>query len=296
MNNPERRAALPGRVDAHQHFWRPARGDYGWLRPDVPALAPICRDVAPAELAPLLAAHGISHTVLVQAAPTAAETDFLLGLAREHAFIAGVVGWVDVTRADSVATLERWAATAPALKSLRPMLQDLPEDDWIAHAPHPDVLAALPRLGLAFDALVKPWHLPALRSFVRANPKLPVVIDHGAKPVLSEGWASPWVEAWRHGLAALADEPTVACKFSGLLTEASPAQCADPVATLRPVWDTLLEAFGPERLIWGSDWPVLTLAAPYDRWVAAAEALIGELSPDEQAAVWGGNARRFYNL
>lgn len=296
MNNPERPAGAAWRVDAHQHFWRLARGDYGWLRPDVAALAPIHRDFDPADLQPLLAAHGIAQTVLVQAAPTVAETEFMLGLAREHAFIAGVVGWVDFTRRDSVATLERWAATAPALKSLRPMLQDLPEDDWIVHAPHPDVLAALPRLGLAFDALVKPWHLAPLLSFVRANPQLPVVIDHGAKPLLVEGWSGSWVEAWETGLAALAAEPTVACKFSGLLTEASPAQCADPVATLRPVWDTLLEAFGPERLIWGSDWPVLTLAAGYDRWVAAAETLIGELSPDEQAAVWGGNARRFYTL
>jgi L-fuconolactonase len=287
----------PGqRVDAHQHFWRVARGDYRWLLTDDASLAPLRRDFGPADLQPLRAAHGIAQTVLVQAADSAAETDFLLDLAVREESVGGVVGWVDLTRADSVATLERWAAH-PKFKGVRPMLQDLPQHDWILHAPHADVLDAIERLGLRFDALVKPWHLDALLAFVQRHPGLPVVIDHAAKPQLAQGWSAPWADDWRRGMAALADQPQVCCKVSGLLTEAPPLGAPDEaVALLRPVWDTLLEHFGPERLMWGSDWPVLTLAASYERWVAVSETLIGELTPGQQQAVWHDNARRFYAL
>ncbi len=285
------------RIDAHQHFWRVARNDYGWLRPDVPALAPIHRDFEPADLRPLLAAHGIGRTVLVQAAATTAETHFMLDLAQQHGdMIAGVVGWVDLADASSVPVIERWASTSPKLRSLRPMLQDLPADDWICTAPDARVLHAAKACGLRFDALVKPQHLAPLLRFVRAHRDLPVVIDHAAKPCLAQGWSAAWAATWRDGMAALAREPHVVCKLSGLLTEATPALCADAVATLRPVWQTLLETFGPTRLMWGSDWPVLTLAAPYGDYVRASEALIAELSADEQAAVWGGTARRFYGV
>lgn len=296
MNEPESPGAAP-RLDAHQHYWRVARGDYRWLRAGDAALAPIRRDFAPADLAPQRAAHGIASTVLVQAADSTAETDFLLGLAAAEPSVGAVVGWVDLADAASIATLERWAADAPVLRGIRPMLQDLPEPDWILHAPQPAVLAALTRLGLRFDALVKPPQLEALLGFVRRHPELPVVIDHAAKPVLREGWSAPWAAAWRRGLAALAREPQVLCKFSGLLTEAGPvASVAQGIAVVRPVWETLLEHFGARRLMWGSDWPVLTLAAPYDRWVAVAEALIAELPADEQRAVWHDNAARFYAI
>ncbi len=299
-------ASGPGRIDAHQHFWQPARGDYGWLRADVPALAPLLRDFLPLHLQATLAAHRVHQTVLVQAAPSEAETDFLLGLADENRFIAGVVGWVDLSRPDAVSTLQRWARH-PQFKGVRPMLQDLPEADWIALAPHPDVLRALVSLGLCVDALVQPWHLAPLRQFVQAWPALPVVIDHAAKPQLAAGFAAgfaagragDWVADWQTGLSALAAHPQVMCKFSGLLTEAAPAACQSPataLAALRPVWDCLLQWFGPQRLVWGSDWPVLTLAADYGAWVAVSQALIDGLTPAEQAAVWAGNARRFYRL
>lgn len=284
------------RVDSHQHFWRLSRGDYGWLRADDAGLAPLCRDFAPADLQPLLRAHGVAQTVVVQAAPTAAETDYLIELAGSHDLIGGVVGWVDLARADSAATLERWAAQ-PKFKGVRPMLQDLAKDDWILHGPSAEALQTIERLGLRFDALVKPRHLKPLLDFVRRHPGLPVVIDHAAKPQLAQGWAADWAGPWQRGIAALAELPQVSCKFSGLLTEAARVpSAAAAVAALRPVWDTLLQAFGPARLLWGSDWPVLTLAADYARWVAVAEALIGELSPAEQAQVWGGSARRFYGL
>jgi L-fuconolactonase len=297
-SGPGQALAATLRIDAHQHFWQPARADYGWLRADVPALAPLLRDFWPADLQPLLARHRIAQTVLVQAAPSEAETDFLLGLAAEHSFIGGVVGWVDLGRADAVSTLQRWARQ-PKFKGVRPMLQDLAQADWIATAPHPDVLRALVSLGLRFDALVQPRHLAPLLQFVQAWPALPVVIDHAAKPQLATGWAADWADEWRQGLAALAQHPQVMCKLSGLLTEATPADCRDvasAAAALQPVWQHLLDRFGPARLIWGSDWPVLTLAADYAAWVAVSEALIGALPPSDQASVWAGNASRFYGL
>lgn len=286
------------RIDSHQHFWSPSRGDYTWLRADEPALAPLQRAFLPADLEPMLQAHGIARTVLVQAADSVAETDFLLCLAAGNAFVGGVVGWVDLSRADAAVTLEAWARH-PQFKGVRPMLQDLPDVDWIERAPHPDAVQALIRLGLRLDALVKPQHLPALLRFLRAWPDLQVVIDHGAKPQLAQGWDADWAPVWRHGMAELAALPQVHCKFSGLLTELHAAQrssAAACVAGVRPVWDALLQWFGPSRLMWGSDWPVVTLAGSYDQWLATAQACIGELSPADQDAVWGGTAQRFYGI
>lgn len=289
----------PRRIDAHQHFWHTARGDYRWLRPDVPALAPLCRDFAPADLQPLLSAHGVVQTVLVQAADSEAETNYLLALAEANPVIGGVVGWVDLSRVESVATLERWAAAHPKLKGVRPMLQDLPDADWIARAPHPEVLRTLVRLGLRFDALVQPWHLAPLLRFLDDWPELPVVIDHAAKPQLAQGWSGDWAAVWQRGLAAVAERPGVHCKFSGLLTEAAGQARAGGAAgteALRPVRDTLLAQFGPDRLLWGSDWPVLNLAADYARWIDVSDILIALLSAGEQDAIRFANAARFYGL
>jgi L-fuconolactonase len=286
------------RIDAHQHFWQPARGDYGWLAVDDPLLAPLQRDFLPADLAPALRAHEIASTVLVQAAPSVAETEFMLGLAARHDFVGGVVGWVDLAADAAPAQIER-LAKRPALKGVRPMLQDLADADWIAHAPRPEAVRALLAHGLRFDALVKPPNLPALRRFVAAWPQLPVVIDHAAKPPLSCGWDEPAMQAWRRDMAALAGYPQISCKLSGLLTEMAAADrtsCARILERLRPVADALLAWFGPRRLMWGSDWPVLTLAAGYDEWVAVADALLASLSIDERSQVQQGTARRFYGL
>ena len=286
------------RIDSHQHFWRPARGDYGWLDASDPVLAPLVRDFLPADMAPLRAAHGVAQTVLVQAAPSEAETDFLLDLANAHGFIGGVVGWVDLSDPRSARTLERWARH-PAFKSVRPMLQDLSDADWIAHAPHPAVVEALIGLGLRFDALVKPQHLPALLYFVQRWPALPVVIDHAAKPALADGWQAPWATNWRLGMAALAQQPQVVCKWSGLLTEAAGDARHEPgaaLAMLHPAWDHLLTHFGPQRLMWGSDWPVLTLASDYARWIDLTGTLAADLPADDQAALWHRTATRFYGL
>ena len=286
------------RVDSHQHFWRPSRGDYGWLRADDPALAPLVRDFLPEHLLPALHAADVSRTVLVQAADSVDETEFLLELAAQCDSIGGVVGWVDLGSPDAVRTLERWARHAK-FKGVRPMLQDLPDDDWIAHAPRPDVVRTLVRLGLRFDALVKPRHLPSLLRFAQAWPALPVVIDHAAKPQLPIDMECGATLAWQRHMAELAALPQVSCKFSGLLTEMPPAARASrqsAIDALRPVWHHLLRCFGPARLMWGSDWPVLTLAADYAAWVEASAALVAELALPEQALVWHRNSQRFYGL
>ena len=179
------------------------------------------------------------------------------------------------------------------------MLQDLPDTDWIAHAPHPDVLRALVRLGLRLDALVQPWHLEALLRFVRSHPELPVVIDHAAKPQLGAGWSVDWALAWHRQMAALAACAQVECKFSGLLTEAAgPARCehAAGVALLRPVWDSLLQWFGPERLLWGSDWPVCELVCSYEDWRGISGILINRLSFAEREQVQSAVARKTYGI
>ena len=286
------------RTDAHQHFWQIARGDYAWLRAEDPDVAPLVRDFMPDALAPLLRAQGVTRTVLVQATDTVAETEFMLALAAAHDFVAGVVGWVDLAGMDAAATLERLAAN-DRLKGVRPMLQDLPADDWIVVAPRRQAMDALQRLGLRFDALVKPRQLEPLARFARAWPDLPVVIDHAAKPPLASAWNDAAMQAWRRDMAALAALPHIACKVSGLLTELRPADRASraqSIDRLRPVVDALLGWFGPGRLMWGSDWPVLTLAGGYDDWVAVSDALLGPLSADERAQVLHGTAQRFYGL
>jgi L-fuconolactonase len=277
---------MAGHVDAHHHVWSLARGDYGWL---IPALAPIYRDFTLADLAPQLRAAGITATVLVQAAPTVAETRFLLDVARDSGgVVQGVVGWVDLTRADAVDVVSD-LATDSRLKSVRPMLQDLADPAWILRDDVQASLAALPTLGLRFDALVTPAQLPALLSMLERNPQLDVVIDHAAKPDIAAGVREPWAGQLR----AAAESPRVHCKLSGLATQAGADWTVD---TLRPYVDHVLSCFGPQRVMWGSDWPVVNLAGGYSRWRAATDRLLAELSPGERAAVQAGTARRFYGL
>lgn len=273
------------RIDAHQHFWSIARTDYGWLTPELPALY---RDFQPTDLQPLLALHQVTGTVLVQAAPSVAETRYLLGLASRHAFIQGVVGWVDLTAADAPSIIDE-LAEHPAFKGVRPMLQDLPDDAWIADGPIAPAIDHLVKRGLNFDALVKPRHLPHLLRFAQRHPQLSIVLDHAAKPDIAAGR----FDEWRRDLAALARLPGMHVKLSGLVTEAGPGWTA---GTLRPVVDTLLELFGPRATMWGSDWPVLNLAGDYAQWVRTSDELLAGLSADERQAVFGGTARRFYRL
>lgn len=271
------------RIDAHHHVWTLARGDYGWL---TPALGPIHRDFVPDDLAPLLTRHEIDRTILVQAAPTEAETQFLLDVANATDIVAGVVGWADFEAPDAPGRIARLAAD-PLLVGLRPMVQDIADDHWLARPELAPAFEALVTYGLVFDALLKPRHIRPMLAVLTRHPELSVVIDHGAKPDLVAGD----LRDWRHGITALAAHPHVACKLSGLVTEAGPDWS---LTTLRPVFDHLLASFGPQRLIWGSDWPVVTLRASYSEWFDAAQVLLAALPDDERAAIFGGNAQRVY--
>ncbi len=279
------------RIDAHQHYWRLVRGDYGWL---TPALSAIYSDFGPADLAPHLEAYGIRRTVLVQAAPTEAETRYLLNLATTTASIAGVVGWVDMEAADAPASIEA-IANMPKLVGLRPMIHDIVDPGWMLSPHLGPAFAAIIRAGLVFDALIRPVHLQPLLTLVGRHPDLPVVIDHGAKPAIAR-WSpgdddfADWAEKMRR----LGRGSAVACKTSGLVTEAAPDWKTDDLAAYL---DVLLDAFSPDRLLFGSDWPVVDLAGGYARW---ADALLGwldrRLDASDRVGILGSNAARIYGL
>ncbi|MBN3752508.1 amidohydrolase family protein [Paraburkholderia sp. Tr-20389] len=274
-------------IDAHQHYWNPERGDYGWLTPD---LAALYRTFGPADLAPLRERAGVARTVVVQAAPTVEETRYLLELASNETSIAGVVGWVPMLDPDAPALIAE-LAHRPKFKGVRPMLQDLPDDHWIANPALKPAVDALIANDLAFDALIFTRHVEALETFIERFPQLRIVIDHGAKPPIRDGSAG-W-HAWAEGITRLARLPHVHCKLSGLATEAAQGWTE---ATLRPYVDHLLAAFGPKRLMWGSDWPVLNLNGDYLLWHSIATLLLSSLADAERDAIFGGNAAAFYRL
>lgn len=273
------------RIDAHQHFWEVARGDYHWLTPD---LEPLYRDYLPKDLAAHLETHGISGTILVQAAATVEETRFMLSLADNAPFVKGVVGWVDFESPDAPQTIKD-LCTHPALVGLRPMIQDIEDDDWMLRDDLTPAFEALIEQDLTFDALTFPRHLENLSTLLDRFPEMRVVIDHGSKPLIKDGH----IEDWAADMKQLAADTSAFCKLSGLVTEAHEDWT---IEHLRPYVDHLLSTFGPERLVWGSDWPVCLLASSYDRWVETTDRLLEGLSSEEKDAVLGLNALRAYGL
>jgi L-fuconolactonase len=273
------------RIDAHQHFWQLAAREGAWPPPE---LAAIYRDFGPDDLEHLLREHGIAATVLVQSLPTEADTRFMLALSDRHSFIAAVVGWTDLKAAGVPGRIAD-LATHPKLRGLRPMLQDLDDDGWIDDPALDPAVDAMLRHGLRFDALVLPRHLPSLLAFARRHPALPIVIDHMAKPAMHGLPDAQWM-ADMERLAAL---PQVECKLSGMVTEAGPGWTA---AQLQPFARHVLRVFGPDRVMWGSDWPVVRLAASYAAWIEASEALLAHLDAPQREAVFHLNARRFYGI
>jgi L-fuconolactonase len=274
------RMPKPRTIDAHHHIWRLARGDYGWL---TPALAPIHRDFDLDDLAPHLVRHGIDATILVQAAPTEAETAFLLETAGRHTVVAGVIGWTDFEAPDAAERIEQLARNN-LLVGLRPMVQDITDDDWLLRKTLVPAFDAMIRHPLVFDALVLPRHLPRLLQIADRHPGLSIVLDHLGKPHIAAATPDPW----RDDVARLSERPNVTCKLSGIATEASPDWHLDH---LRPYVDHLLSCFGSDRILWGSDWPVVNLAGGYDRWHEAAKTLIPESA---WPAIFGATADRVY--
>jgi L-fuconolactonase len=275
-------------IDAHVHLWDPAVHDHGWLRV-MPALD---RRFGAEDLEAVTEPAGVGGAVLVQALADASETEALLALASGSRLIAGVVGWVDLERPDVGEQLERLRELpgGELLVGIRHLAQDEPDPGWLARGVVGAGIAAVGDAGLAYDVLVRPPQLPAAIELAGAHPDVRLVIDHGAKPPIAAGG----LEAWGEAVARVSSFRNVTCKLSGLVTEAGPRWTA---SRIEPYVVHLLECFGPGRLLFGSDWPVCTLAAGYDDVLELARATLGpHLSQAELEAVFGGNATAQYRL
>jgi L-fuconolactonase len=280
------------RIDSHQHFWDPARGDYGWLDTlEGEAARRLRRIVLPAELEPLLGEQAIERTVLVQAAPSEAEAEFLLGLAQRHVFIAGAVVWLDLTAPDFERRLESMQAR-PQFLGVRPMLHDLPDPEWMLQPSVRRAFGLLEARGVCFDFLVRPPHLPPMLRILAEFPRLRAVLDHIGKPLIRERRREPWAGLVRE----IAAYPNVYCKLSGMITEADHAHWSPE--DLFPYVRHAVECFGAERCMFGSDWPVCTLAGSYAQVVEALTRSLAPLGLDAhaQARIFGGTAAEFYHL
>jgi len=276
-------------VDAHHHFWDPGRADYPWLTDE---LATIRRAFGPADLAPVLEAAGVDATVLVQTRSSLDETREFLATAAATPFIRGVVGWIDLTdpaAGDTIAAL-RDGPGGNRLVGIRHQVHDEEDPDWLLRDDVRRGIEAVGRAGLAYDLLVRSRELPAARQIVASMPHIRFVVDHLAKPPIRDGELQPWAAL----VASFRDLPNASWKLSGLVTEADWQRWT--LSDLAPFVDHALAAFGPERLIFGSDWPVCLLAASYERVTATARELTAALSEAEQAAVFGGNARAVYRF
>ena len=276
----------PLRIDAHQHFWdfTGNASDYGWMTD-----GRLQVDRGPQDIKPLLKAEGFDGCVAIQARETRSETDALLQIADRHSFVTGVVGWLDLCDPDIETVLDAYV-DSPRLKGLRMLIHDVPSADFAASPAHVRGVSKLAARGLTYDLLLRPQHLAPAVALVDLCQNQPFVVDHIAKPDLKV----PRDEVWFAGMADLARRPNVMAKLSGLVTEADPADwCRAPYDLYL---DRTLELFGPERLMFGSDWPVSTLAASYGEvhQVIAKWAIC--LSDSERAAIFGGNACRFYGL
>ncbi|MEO3868648.1 amidohydrolase family protein [Nonomuraea sp. B12E4] len=273
------------RIDAHHHVWDLGLRAHTWLNPD--KMAPVRRTFTLDQLEASAAVTGVTQTVLVQVLPDLDETKEFLDLAAGSDLVAGVVGWIDLTAPDAAETL---AALPAGLVAIRHGVQSEPDPAWLALPGVRRGLAAVAAAGLAYDLLTLPHQLPAAIDTAAAMPELTFVLDHLSKPPIAGGRLEPW----RRLIRDLAAHPNVYCKLSGLVTEADWASWK--VADLRPYAEIALEAFGPERVMFGSDWPVCLLAADYGQVVAAADELCAGLSESERADVFAGTARRAYGL
>jgi len=273
-------------IDAHQHFWQydPVRD--AWIDESMQVIR---RDFYPEDLAPVLAENGVHGCIAVQADQSADETAFLLALADQHDFIKGVVGWADLRAANISEQLEQYAVH-PKLKGFRHIVQGEPDNRFILGEHFCRGIKALQQHGFTYDILVYPKQLPAVEEFVQQFPEQALIIDHLAKPGIKAGE----LDAWAAHMRRIAKSPNVYCKLSGMVTEADWQQW-EP-AHFRPFMEVALEAFGANRLVYGSDWPVCLVAAKYREVKELVTDFISTLSTSEQEQIMGGNARSFYHL
>jgi L-fuconolactonase len=272
------------RIDSHQHFWRYQAPSYPWITERMRILQ---RDYLPAELEPLLRAGGFDGSIAVQACQSVEDTAFLLELARRHAFIKGVVGWVDLCSDRLDEQLARFAPD-PGLVGVRHIVHDEPDDDFILRADFRRGISRLREFDLTYDLLLFPRHIPRAVRLVEEFPEQPFILDHIAKPLIRDGQFSPW----REDVRTLAAFPNVTCKLSGLVTEAR--WDAWRPEDIHPYLDAVVEAFGPSRLMIGSDWPVCLLAGDYGRVMDVVVNYVERLSEDERQGILGENAAQVY--
>jgi L-fuconolactonase len=275
----------PG-IDAHQHFWQYNPVEHAWMTEE---MAAIRRDFLPPDLKPLLDRLGFDGCVAVQARQNLEETRWLLELARGHEFVRGVVGWVDLRSAELPAQLREFAGDEK-LVGVRHIVQDEPDDEFMLRDDFRRGIARLRAFDLAYDVLIYPRQLPAAIRLVEEFPDQRFVLDHIAKPPIAEGTMEPW----EIGLRRLAKAQNLHCKLSGMVTEAHWGRWR--AEDFRPYLDVVLEAFGPGRLMIGSDWPVCTLSAGYESTMGIVLEHIAQLSAAEREGILGGNCARFYRL
>lgn len=275
-----------GIVDSHQHFWQVGRFDYPWMSSEVDVLY---RDYLPQMLEPLLKAQGVAQTVLVQASNSIEETRWMLSLAAEHPFIAGVVGWVDLTGTEVEKQLAELTAH-PKFKGVRHLVESEPEDNWLIQQNVLRGLNTLSRYHVSYDLLVHTRHLRYVKMVAERCPELRLVIDHMAKPPVASGAIKEWALMLKEVSAC----KNVSCKLSGLVTEANHASWR--TKDLRPYVERALEYFGARRLMFGSDWPVCLLAAQYEQVLESFQSLMVGLSEEERTLIFGENAKEFYRL
>lgn len=275
-------------LDTHQHFWKADRGDYHWMTPDVPILA---RDYLPDHLRPELRKAGVSQTILVQAAQTVAETDFLLKTAEETDFVAGVIGWFDLEDENFPAVFEEKQTRHPKLIGVRPMLQDLGNDRWITGAKVIKNLTYLAKRKSVFEFLTYTRHLPFVLQVLDQVPGLHAVVDHISKPEIKTGKLEPWKDL----MSRVARHENLFCKLSGMVTEADHNGWRPD--DLRPYIEHVLDSFGEDRVMFGSDWPVCLLAASYAEVINALRAVVANhLSPNGLTKLFSNNGRGFYGI
>jgi L-fuconolactonase len=273
-------------IDSHHHYWHYNAVEYDWIDD---AMANIRRDFLPSHLGLEIESAGVDGVVSVQARQSIAETEWLLQLANESPFMKGVVGWLPIIDKQFTAHLEKFAGNQK-LKSIRHVVQGEPDNDFILRPDFNNGIRLLKDFGLVYDILILEKHLPQTIRFVDAHPNQLFVLDHIAKPLIGQNLLSPW----RENIIELAKRPNVYCKLSGMVTEAdyktwTPAQ-------LKPYFDVVLEAFGPSRLMFGSDWPVCLVGVGYQQWFEVVKRVISSLSANEQNAIMGENAVSVYRL